>query len=278
MRNRSIDGLRGLLAVFVVIAHLSIPAVGGALAVFALASVMVFFIMSGYVLARAWDDDFPAFLARRAVRLWPTFAVCMAISGVVAGTMPSVGEFFWLHIAPPDANPPGWSMAIEIRAMLFMPVMVWCGRVSEWRMALGLIGVFMAVWWVDRMAVSGICFLLGARLAPFEFRVGWMERPALQWLGRISYSLYLSHWPLLMAAKAIGGGDWAMWAVAPLTIPAAWPVWWCIERPSIALSRCIRRRYRSETPAAPTATTCLGTEKATVPDPLPTVSVAAPPV
>jgi peptidoglycan/LPS O-acetylase OafA/YrhL len=72
-------------------------------------------------------------------------------------------------------------------------------------------------------------FLAGARLAGWSPRVALLEGRTCQWLGKVSFSLYLSHWPLLVAFGPIVGGL--------LCLPVAWIVWRIVERPSIAISR-----------------------------------------
>ena len=57
----------------------------------------------------------------------------------------------------------------------------------------------------------------------------------LRFLGRISYSLYLWHWPLLVLPAAALGSALEPAAVASLTalsIVVAWVSWWLLERPA----------------------------------------------
>ncbi len=59
-------------------------------------------------------------------------------------------------------------------------------------------------------------------------------RPA-RWLGDVSYSLYLWHWPLLVAATAVVGAETLPWAVGllvlTLTLPVAWLSYRFVEAP-----------------------------------------------
>ena len=76
-RIPALDGLRGALALVVVLNHVlvvgwhnyAIDAAGHA-------AVLVFFWMSGLVLTRAWDGEFRAFLIRRTIRLAPVYVLC----------------------------------------------------------------------------------------------------------------------------------------------------------------------------------------------------------
>ena len=54
----------------------------------------------------------------------------------------------------------------------------------------------------------GAFFIVGAALADRRLNAPWLENAPAQWLGRISYSLYLSHWLVFaLAARAFGLKD-----------------------------------------------------------------------
>ena len=81
---------------------------------------MAFFAMSGYVLARGWDGDFLAFLAKRFVRLWPLFALCFAVGASVRHMTPAWTYFFWYPFVYDFekspvllADSPMWSQFVE---------------------------------------------------------------------------------------------------------------------------------------------------------------------
>jgi peptidoglycan/LPS O-acetylase OafA/YrhL len=63
-----------------------------------------------------------------------------------------------------------------------------------------------------------------------------------QWLGRVSFSLYLVHMPILATLTFVLGDD-RWWLVAILTLPlallAAWGFNRIVERPSHRLARAI---------------------------------------
>jgi len=79
----------------------------------------------------------------------------------------------------------------------------------------------------------------------------WLAARPLQFLGRISYSLYLLHVPISGAAfhvttRVLGGSPLAagvsIGAVLLINLGAAQIFWWATERPSIALARRMRTR------------------------------------
>ena len=240
-RIPAIDGLRGFLALIVMVIHA--VAWGGftSLLPIAKASVVVFFVLSGYVLTRGWDGRFGLFMLRRFVRLWPTYAVCVVLGFLISGNRPTWADFLWWPSAYPDEraiNHPVWSLFVEAWAMPFLPAIVWVGVGSLKRWVFASAGLAAAVT-VHPAFVLSVPFILGAALARWELRSRLLGTPFAQWLGRISYSLYLSH-SLVFAVV------WRLGQSVELAIPAAlaagWLIWWCVERPSILASRLFRGR------------------------------------
>ena len=69
-------------------------------------------------------------------------------------------------------------------------------------------------------------------------RTPWLERgpaaAALIFLGNISYSLYLVHWPLLAMARHVWIGEppaWAMLAIVSVSVFISWILWRFLENP-----------------------------------------------
>ena len=142
-------------------------------------SVAIFFLMSGLVLTRGWSGDFPVFLARRFIRLWPVFAVCLGAGALLAWHRPPVLEFFWIPFPRYDANllcPPMWSLFIEAWAALAMPAIVWSARGGAIR-TLGCMAacvVTAVVWHPADLPLRAflsylVCFVAGAGLSRAEF-------------------------------------------------------------------------------------------------------------
>ena len=248
-RLLAIDGLRGLLALVVVLWHATEPLNCNALLIPANLAVCGFFVLSGYVLTRGWDGSPLAFLLRRFVRLWPAYAVCLTLAFAVAGAWPQWSLYAWWPVVSPAVDPPIWSLCVEAFAMPFMPLFVAAGRgrpvVAAAAVALGAMALG-AHWRVGYATF----FVLGAFLSRWEFRNRWLESPVPQALGQISYSLYLSHWIVMSAARSVWG-PWGALLSVPLAFPLAWALWRVVEAPSIEASRAIGRRLRAAKAAAP---------------------------
>lgn len=242
-RVAALDGLRGLLAVVVMAWHVCAPFGAEWMKACANVSVAFFFLMSGYVLTRGWDGRLGLFLARRFLRLWPVYALCLGAGYGIAGVQPVWSEFLWYPYLGPDASPaidpPVWSLCLEAYVMPLMPLIVWAGTASGLRAALCM-AVFAAIGLaVPQVAVLAL-FIAGAFLARVEWRNGMLESALPQWLGKISYSLYLSHFLVLeLAVRALG--PWGGVVAAPAAFAVGWLVWAAVERPSIGLSRRLAR-------------------------------------
>ena len=165
-RISQLDSLRGIMALIVVIQHmyLSLPdeimnSWGKLfkftpLRVFVAghASVLVFFVMSGFVLAlpfcRGRAMDFPVFLVKRACRLYPPFAVAVLLAALaygLAGGGPVGAASAWVFENWKDPlsaslvidnlvglgreqdinlNGPLWSLILELRIALIFPLLL----------------------------------------------------------------------------------------------------------------------------------------------------------
>jgi peptidoglycan/LPS O-acetylase OafA/YrhL len=96
---------------------------------------------------------------------------------------------------------------------------------------------------VAQLAVLGAAGLVLAAIGvPFLRRA--LESPLSQWLGRMSFSLYLVHVPILATLTFLLGDD-KWWLVALLTLPlallTAWGFHHAVERPSHRLARSTSR-------------------------------------
>jgi peptidoglycan/LPS O-acetylase OafA/YrhL len=241
-RVTAIDGLRGLLAGVVLAWHVCTPFGIDWMLTLANLAVAMFFVLSSYVLTRSWEGRFGVFLARRVLRLWPVYALCLAAGYVIAGVPPVWSEFLWYPLIGPNdqpaINPPVWSLCLEVWAMPFMPLIVWSSanllRGMMCAAAAMLVGLIVP-------QVSVLClFVAGALAAHMSFRNRLLEAAIPQWLGRISYSLYLSQ-ALVLKVFVHAFGAWGGVLAVPAALVVGWLIWWSVERPSIRLSRKIGR-------------------------------------
>ena len=242
-RLPALDGLRGCLAAFVCLHHVaSYLWLGGLSYIGSQMAVLAFFALSGCVLARTWQDRFPTFLARRFVRLWPVFALGVAGGAALQGRWPDPGTLLWLPPLGPRgalSDPPAWSLFIEAWAMLAFPFVVWSCSGRVWRLGAAVLVFAGGAWSLDWRLIYGLVFVAGALGRRLEWGSAVLEQGWAQFLGRISYSLYLTHWLVLaVAVRQFGNGAAAL--ALPAMLFLAWLTWRLLERPSIVLSRRIR--------------------------------------
>ena len=97
--------------------------------------------------------------------------------------------------------------------------------------------------WRESMLALGAAVLITAALG--RGPLAWLcVRPACQFLGRISYSLYLVHVPVLMGLLALTAGYLPQGAMVvvmpPVAIAVAWAFYRLVEAPSHRLAHGIR--------------------------------------
>ncbi len=75
-----------------------------------------------------------------------------------------------------------------------------------------------------------------------------LNRPSLQWLGRVSYSLYLTHLLVILAAVHLLYGLIPLWAIlvgsVPVSLIVAETAYRLVEAPAMTLGRRLSRRNR----------------------------------
>ncbi len=238
VRVSSVDGLRGLLACFVLFAHVVNGAGDGRYIGLANLCVIVFFIISGYVLTRGWRGNYPGFLVRRFLRLWPLFALCLAFGGWMSMNPPRLSLYLWYPLmgvnAQPPQDPPTWSLFVEAWAMLFMPLIIWIARRPRLMLPTLAALALAQVWSKD--LYYGAFFIIGSHLADRTLSSTFLDRSPVQWLGRISYSLYLSH-EIIIGLLKFHLPTVGIYLAIPVSLVIAHVLCLMVEQPSIVLSR-----------------------------------------
>lgn len=224
-RIKKLDSVRGIAALMVLVGHC------GGLPLFVdvngsyfwwlkslwdgETSVIMFFVLSGYVLALQQSSparpDYSGFVVRRFARIWPAFAVALAsafallhLCGVPSGAS---GEHGGYHPVPGDLglnllmlgspytiDPPVWSLYVEMHISLIFPLLyVLANRVNlpvglVVSMAASLLLTRTVHWAMPEFLVSlasssrYLClFVVGASLARGDSRIGQIYRAAPDW-------------------------------------------------------------------------------------------------
>ena len=85
---------------------------------------------------------------------------------------------------------------------------------------------------------ASVAFLLASSRAVRTTRlVRW---PPIVFFGKISYSVYLLHWPVTVACRHAGvSGNTLLFLVPPLTVVLSWGFYEAVERPGVRLGRAL---------------------------------------
>jgi peptidoglycan/LPS O-acetylase OafA/YrhL len=109
------------------------------------------------------------------------------------------------------------------------------------------------LWGLSGLGAAGLIAV--AMLSPLSRRL--LESRVPRWLGRISFSLYLVHIPVLAAAAFLIGDD-RWWLVSAVALPASFAIavlfHAAVERPAHALARRVGNRARSQRDRSPVPT------------------------
>jgi peptidoglycan/LPS O-acetylase OafA/YrhL len=217
------------------------------------------FLSQGWSISLEWQfyllAPFYFFLLR--TRRYTAAALAAAVTAAVgflhfagAGFLPNQFIYFAVGMLSYYAyRAPGWFNVTNRRAhdaIMLLTVVIFLLAVRE----IIPFVIWLVVMDVIMLRKAGIETAISRRLT-------WiLEQPALQWLGRISYSLYLVHMPVLYVVfRAVTRlsphtGGWKFLAIAlPMTVLmslliAALTFRW-IELPGIALGRMLSRPRKS---------------------------------
>lgn len=239
VRLDGLDALRGIAALLVAVMHIQHISGGGDLFARAYLAVDVFFVLSGYVMARTYEPKFACgmrlrdFSAVRLKRLWPTMCIG-ALLGMAAcwSDMAPLGSlmafvmaalfipFFNDRLPQFPTNPPAWSVVLELLANA---VHILGLRYLGVRGLVGLAAICAAILMASTATMNvGDVGGLGLARVLFSYCAGiviWRtcgERALLPgWLGLIALPL-----AILLIARFPGGTAWADFAFVFLLCPA----------------------------------------------------------
>ena len=247
----ALDGMRGVAALWVVIFHVPWASHLGRLALLrnGYLAVDLFFILSGFVIARAYGhrlrdgDEVAVFLWRRFFRLYPVHIAALAAlvglevlklvlaqRGLVSAVPPFTGPNTvpalaanlvlaqgWLGLPGTTWNAPAWSTSVEVAAYGLFALAAWSGltRRTPILVAVALLGLgedaLLAIAWgtLDLPGLPGLLRGLGG------FGVGVLiER--LSASNRISGRIADAQLPLVAGFLAIAATGGAFLALAPV--------------------------------------------------------------
>ncbi|HYC56492.1 MAG TPA: acyltransferase [Candidatus Binatia bacterium] len=242
-RERELDGLRGIAATMVLLFHcLSAVAATAEVQSWLLTSwpaaianggsaVVLFFVLSGYVLSGSFARDTSAmgaagFLTRRVLRLYPAYLLALA-AACLAAMLTSrldhgLGESAWARahaeqqlglgqilrsaLVPGEAYgmiPVGWTLRLELVYSLLFPLLAWFAR----RFDAGVIVIVIAAAATlfvtpDRLANYAMPFSVGMAMHAYRDRLALDEwspalRAAVLVLAIAAFALPPTHlWPL----------------------------------------------------------------------------------
>ena len=132
----------------------------------------------------------------------------------------------------------GWVVLAIVAAALLS----YSGIVAAWNPpALGL----LLNLWVGLASVGAVLLVFAA----IHWRpvVSGLEAPAVQWLGKVSFSLYLIQDPVIVTLAIVTGGQLSPWLVAPsgilLCLAVSYLFYRIVERPSHLVSRGFLRSF-----------------------------------
>jgi peptidoglycan/LPS O-acetylase OafA/YrhL len=198
VRYRTLDGLRGVAAIIVIMLHMPLVfGIDGLSPGQGALAVDMFFCLSGFVLAKSYDPRFATgmtareFMALRFRRLMPLYWVGFALALFALAMAPAAGEGF-MRTAPTLAlnavtlpglsdtlfpfNPPAWSLFLEIWIANLSLALLW--RWLGWRALFGIV------------AVCAIGFVVAVRIHHYV-NLGVAYSTLLGGVARVGFSFFI---------------------------------------------------------------------------------------
>ncbi|OBB61632.1 MULTISPECIES: acyltransferase family protein [Mycolicibacterium] len=155
---------------------------GAARSVLPFAAVLSAAAAASYAVSLAWTGDWPA---------WAFFSLPTRAWELAAGGLVALSVGWWRRLPPVAAAAVGWSGLVLIVAA--------CTRVTATTPFPGTAAL---------LPVAGTALVIVAGCATPNLGVGrLLSKPLPRAIGRVSYSWYLWHWPVLILAPAMFGTD-----------------------------------------------------------------------
>lgn len=203
--------------------------------------------MNSVLWSLKWEVIFslalPAYLAlgRCMSRIWPIVPVLCAVISVIG-----------LHVGSPYLTYLPMFLCGVVLAQHRDTASGWASKVGQGRLMLIAVLMLAAPWLLESSPTQsaarylsysvGSTLLVAACLVPG--RTGtFLERRWVQWLGRISFSLYLVHEPLVVSLAVLGMPGYVIPVLGiPLALVAAAVFYRVVERPAHWLAKQINVR------------------------------------
>ena len=181
-------------------------------------------------------------LARSPRRVWCWVVGAISLASLALSIALTSSDPTWnFYLLPTRA----WELGLGAMIALGLPPVVKSRGVAEAAGAIGLLLIIGSVVLIDEstpfpgLAALPPCLGAAAIIWAGQNRQTvsgtLLSGKVLVWFGLISYSLYLWHWPVLVAARLIGGSDILPPAIAAgcvaLSVVLGWASWRFIERP-----------------------------------------------
>jgi peptidoglycan/LPS O-acetylase OafA/YrhL len=200
-----------------------------------------FYVFWPLILLLAWR-----FFGRSRRGLFVAVAILTVVSfglGVVVSDWRQPLAFFLL---------PTRAWELGVGALVALAVVAAPGIAARrwWKASLawaGLAGIVVAAlvygpqtqypsWYAALPVVGTAAAILGGTGATRFGPVGLLALPPMQFIGKISYSLYLVHWPLIVIPQVLVGWReplplWVTLLLAVVAVPLAWLLWRFVEEP-----------------------------------------------
>ncbi|GAC1663609.1 MAG: hypothetical protein NVS9B8_02900 [Candidatus Limnocylindrales bacterium] len=218
-RSGGIDALRVIAAGMVLVYHahglglVSVPLIGTA----GREGVILFFVISAYVLYRPMTDEAPdlgRYAVRRFTRIYPAYVVALIGSAMLLGRPLSPAYFVFgqtVDLTESSVLPPSWTLQVEVAFYLLLPIAAALIRRIRWR------GLLLLV-------ASAYLFLMVTLLTPVAVKTGPWQFAWFAWVFPLGMAAALvrrpTTWLLPIGLVALATGLALEWS-QPLDLPVA---------------------------------------------------------